>query len=45
MPDPDYEAKYGRGPHLTADAIVVRAHDVALILPRRMEYGLSQAAF
>lgn len=29
MPDPAYEAKYGKGPHLTADAVVVCGHDVA----------------
>jgi ADP-ribose pyrophosphatase YjhB (NUDIX family) len=37
MPDPDYEAKYGRGPHLTADAVAFRGDEVALI--RRKKGG------
>lgn len=31
MSDPAYEAKYGKGPHLTADGVVVRGDEVALI--------------
>ncbi|QEL21701.1 NUDIX hydrolase [Bosea sp. F3-2] len=37
MPDPDYEAKYGKGPHLTADAVVVRGNEIALV--RRKKDG------
>jgi ADP-ribose pyrophosphatase YjhB (NUDIX family) len=37
MPDPDYEAKYGKGPHLTADAVVVRGNEIALV--RRKSSG------
>jgi 8-oxo-dGTP diphosphatase len=37
MPDPDYEAKYGKGPHLTADAVVVRGNEIALV--RRKKGG------
>ncbi len=38
MPDPGYEAKYGKGPHLTADAVVVRRHEIALV--RRKSDGM-----
>jgi 8-oxo-dGTP diphosphatase len=38
MPDPAYEAKYGKGPHLTADAVVVRGHEIALV--RRRSDGM-----
>lgn len=31
MPDPQYEAEYGQGPHLTADALVLRGTEIALI--------------
>ncbi|MGE7469210.1 NUDIX hydrolase [Bosea sp. NPDC003192] len=31
LPDPAYEAKYGKGPHLTADAVVVRGDEIALV--------------
>ena len=34
MPDPAYEAKYGKGPHLTADAVVVWGNDIALVRRR-----------
>jgi len=37
MPDPAYEAKYGKGPHLTADAVVVRGSEIALV--RRKKDG------
>ena len=37
MPDPEYEPKYGKGPHLTADAVVWRRGEVALI--RRKKDG------
>jgi ADP-ribose pyrophosphatase YjhB (NUDIX family) len=35
MPDPDYEAKYGKGPHLTADAVVFHRNEVVLVRRRR----------
>lgn len=35
--DPAYEAKYGKGPHLTADAVVVRGNEIALV--RRKSSG------
>lgn len=35
MPDPDYEAKYGKGPHLTADAVVFCRDEVALVRRRK----------
>lgn len=35
MADPAYESKYGKGPHLTADAVVVRGHEIALVLRRK----------
>lgn len=38
MYDPAYEAKYGNGPHLTADAVVVRGDQIALI--RRAKDGV-----
>lgn len=38
MPDPAYEAKYGKGPHLTADAVVVRGNEIALV--RRKSDGM-----
>ena len=37
MPDPVYEAKYGKGPHLTADAVVWHRGEIALI--RRKKDG------
>lgn len=37
MPDPAYEARYGKGPHLTADAVVCHRGDIALI--RRKKGG------
>ncbi|MEZ2410584.1 NUDIX domain-containing protein [Bosea sp. RCC_152_1] len=37
MPDPAYESKYGKGPHLTADAVVVRGNEIALV--RRKSSG------
>jgi len=35
MPDPAYEAKFGKGPHLTADAVVVRGNEIALVRRRK----------
>ncbi len=34
MPNAAYEARYGSGPHLTADAVVVRGNDIALVQRR-----------
>lgn len=31
LPDAAYEARYGKGPHLTADALVVRGDEIALV--------------
>lgn len=38
MPESDYEAKYGKGPHLTADAVVLRGDEIALV--RRKKDGI-----
>lgn len=35
LPDPAYEARYGTGPHLTADAVVVHGGEIALVRRRR----------
>lgn len=35
MPDPAYEAKFGKGPHLTADAVVLRGEEIALVRRRK----------
>jgi ADP-ribose pyrophosphatase YjhB (NUDIX family) len=35
MPDPAYEAKYGKGPHLTADAAVFHRGEIALVRRRK----------
>jgi ADP-ribose pyrophosphatase YjhB (NUDIX family) len=35
MPDAAYEAQYGKGPHLTADAVVVRGSEIALVRRRK----------
>lgn len=35
MPDPTYEAKFGKGPHLTADAVVLRGEEIALVHRRK----------
>lgn len=37
MPDPAYEAEFGAGPHLTADAVVVWGNQIALV--RRKKDG------
>ena len=38
MSDPAYEARYGKGPHLTADAVVIRGNEIALV--RRKSDGM-----
>jgi ADP-ribose pyrophosphatase YjhB (NUDIX family) len=35
MPDPTYEPKFGTGPHLTADAVVLRGEEIALVHRRK----------
>ena len=35
MPDPAYDAKFGKGPHLTADAVVLRGEEIALVHRRK----------
>ena len=34
MPDPTYEAKYGKGPHLAVDAVIINAEDEIAIIRR-----------
>jgi hypothetical protein len=35
MPDPVYEAKYGKGPHLAVDAIIVNTEGEIAIIRRK----------